>query len=120
MIAEMTATLTATVTDQHAGQHAAGMRFQLYWVESHGDVLLRAGATNDAGTTDAPLLCSPKMSAGTYKLVLHVGDYLENRGVVAPRQFLDLLPVMFVIDDASRPTQLHVDFTLDAYAVRRS
>lgn len=119
MIAEMTATLTFTATDQLAGQRAAGMRFQLYWVESHGDVLLRAGATNAQGSTDAPLLDSSKMSAGTYKLVLHVGDYLEQRHVESPRQFLDLLPVVFVIEDASRPTQLQVDFTLDAYAVRR-
>lgn len=118
----MSAMLTARIFDATRGVPANGVRFQLYWVESHGDVLLRAGATNDQGTTDAPLLDPSKISAGSYKLVLHIGDYFESHnGDANPgRVFLDLLPVVFVIDDASQPTHVEVRVWPTGYHVERA
>jgi 5-hydroxyisourate hydrolase len=117
----MSATLTTTVLDAARNAPAAGVRFQLYWVEPRGEVLLRAGATNAAGTTDAPLLDSAKLSAGSYKLVLHVGDYFASQSQHASpgHLFLDLLPVVFVIEDASSPTHVQISVSPTGYAVHR-
>lgn len=116
MIARMTSTLTISVHDDRFAAPAQGVRFQLYWVETDGDVLLRAGSTNAQGSTSGPLLDGPKMSAGVYRLVLHVGDYFEQTGGVQ-RRFLDHLPVTFVIDDASCATDLKIHVQPGGYAV---
>jgi 5-hydroxyisourate hydrolase len=115
MIARMTATLTLSVTDETINRPAVGLRFQLYWVEGGDEILLRAGSTNDYGATSAPLLDGAKMSAGVYKLVLHAGDYFDcppGEGRV-----LDHVPVVFVIEDASRATELTVRLRPTGYAV---
>ncbi|HEY0008252.1 MAG TPA: hydroxyisourate hydrolase [Tepidisphaeraceae bacterium] len=115
----MTSNLTLHVHDDRSNAPAAGLRFQLYWVEAAGDVLLRAGSTNARGTTAGALLDGPKMSAGIYRLVLHAGDYFDNNGGVE-RRFLDHLPITFVIDDASCETGLMVRLSPRGYAVERS
>ncbi len=119
MLTTMTATLTATIFDETADKPAQGVRLQLYWIESHGDVLLRSGASNADGSTDTPLLDSNKISAGRYRLVMHVGDYLEEAGHANPRIFLDLLPIAFVIEDASVPVHLTIRISPQSYQVSR-
>jgi 5-hydroxyisourate hydrolase len=119
MLATMPSTLTAQIFDETTGQPASGVRVQLYWVEARGDVLLRAGSTNDAGSTDQPLLDPTKMSAGTYKLVLHLGDYFERSANDVPVRFLDVVPVVFVIDDASRNAHVRVSVSPTTYQVAR-
>ncbi len=119
MTSTMSANLTTKIFDTARNVPAAGVRFQLYWVESRGDVLLRAGATNERGTTDAALLDPSKLSAGSYKLVLHIGDYFETHNTTAGRLFLDLLPVVFMIDDASQPTHVEVRVWPTGYNVER-
>jgi len=108
------------VRDASGDKPMAGMRLQLYWVEHHGDVLVRAGATNARGSTDAPLLEGSKLSAGTYKLVLHVGDYFANEGHADAKRYLDIVPVVFVVDDASARTRIDVELTPQSYAVRHT
>jgi 5-hydroxyisourate hydrolase len=119
MLSTMTATLTATIHDLVHDRPADGVRVQLYWSDTHGDVLLKSGATNRHGTTDAPLLDPTKMSAGRYRLVLHIGDYLDENGVESPRSFIDILPLAFVIEDASQPLHLNIRITPSSYSVER-
>jgi 5-hydroxyisourate hydrolase len=119
MVATMPATLTAKIFDSATQQPVAGVRMQLYWVEAHGEVLLRAASTNADGTTPQPLLEASKMSAGTYKLVLHLGDYFELTHADVPTRFLDIVPIVFVIDDASKHAALHVNVSPTRYAVER-
>jgi 5-hydroxyisourate hydrolase len=119
MIAAMPATLTAKIIDSATQRPAEGVRVQLYWVEAHGDVLLRAGSTNSDGTTPQPLLEASKMSAGTYKLVLHLGDYFELVHTDVPTRFLDVVPIVFVIDDASKHVSVHVRVAPTGYTVER-
>lgn len=119
MLSTMTATLSATIIDLLTQKPAEGVRFQLYWVEPHADVLLRSGCTNRRGTTDTPLLDPLKMSAGEYRLVLHMGDYFEDAGLAKPRAFLDRLPVTFLIEDASKPTHIQISVSPTAYNVER-
>jgi 5-hydroxyisourate hydrolase len=119
MLSTMTATLTATLHDAHHDRPAAGVRVQLYWIDTHGDVLLKSGCTNGDGTTDAPLLDTAKMSAGRYRLVVHAGDYFEESGLDHPRSFIDILPLAFVIEDASQPLHLSIRVTPTSYCVER-
>jgi 5-hydroxyisourate hydrolase/2-oxo-4-hydroxy-4-carboxy-5-ureidoimidazoline decarboxylase len=112
--------LISFVRDTVGEKPMAGIRLQLYWVENHGDVLVRAGATNANGTTDTPLLESSKLSAGTYKLVLHVGDYFAGENHPDAKRYLDVLPVVFVVDDASARTRIDVDVTPASYTVRHT
>ena len=119
MLSTMTATLSATIHDSARDRPATGVRVQLYWADTHGDVLLKSGCTNRDGTTDAPLLDQAKMSAGRYRLVLHVGDYFEEIGIDHPRSFIDILPLAFVIDDASQPLHLNIRITPSSYCVER-
>jgi 5-hydroxyisourate hydrolase len=113
----MAGSLTSVIRDAIGDKPMTGIRLQLYWVENHGDVLVRAGATNARGTTNSPLLDASKLSAGTYKLVLHVGDYFASEQHPDAKRYLDVLPIVFVIDDASRHTQIDVAVTPNSYTV---
>lgn len=119
MLSTMTAILTATIHDAANDHPATGVRVQLYWIDTHGDVLLKSGCTNRYGTTDAPLLDQSKMSAGRYRLVLHIGDYFEEAGEPHPRSFVDTLPIAFVVDDASQPLHLSIRVSPGSYSVQR-
>lgn len=114
----MAGSLTSIIHDAAGDRPMAGMRVQLYWVEHHNDVLVRAGATNAQGTTDTPLLDASRLSAGTYKLVLHVGDYFATQSHPDARRYLDVLPIVFVVDDASANTRIEVSVTPSSYTVR--
>lgn len=114
----MAGSITCFIHDAAGEKPMAAIRVQLYWVENHGDVLVRAGATNVRGTTDAPLLDAVKLSAGAYKLVLHVGDYYANQNHPDAKRYLDVLPIAFIVDDASVHTRIDVAVTPSTYTVK--
>lgn len=90
---------------------------QVYWVEPTGDVLLKAASTKEAGTTAAPMIAGSKYSAGIYRLNLHLGDYLHQNHPTLPRHF-DVVPFLFIVDDASVGRQLKIELRADGYAVQ--
>jgi 5-hydroxyisourate hydrolase len=96
------AKLSTHILDTASGKPAAGVRVQLFWVEPHSEVLLRATATNADGRTDGPMVEGERFSAGTYKLVFHIGDYFVEQGHADAKKFLDVIPIVFVVDDAAR------------------
>ena len=106
--------LSTHVLDTANGKPAAGMRVQLFWVEPQADVLLRATVTNADGRTDGPMVDGDRFSAGTYKLVFHVGDYFAEAGHPDARRFLDVVPLLFVVDDSSKP--YHVPLLVSPWA----
>jgi hydroxyisourate hydrolase len=92
--------LTTHVLDTAHGRPASGMRVELYRVGSPGgEAPLVEVVTNSDGRTPAPLLAGETIAAGTYRLVFHVGAYFAARGHPDARRFLDVVPVVFVIDD---------------------
>jgi 5-hydroxyisourate hydrolase len=113
----MRATLSLQLTDTTTATPAGGVRFQLYWCEPGGDVLLRAGTTNADGSTVAPLLDAVKFSAGTYRLVLHAGDYLARHATHAERPCFDQVHAVFVVADAERQTRVDVELSPQRYTV---
>ncbi|CAN5423653.1 hydroxyisourate hydrolase [soil metagenome] len=110
----MTGKLSTHVLDISTGKPAAGMRVQLYWVEPHTEVLIRATATNADGRTDGPMVDGERFSAGMYKLVFHVGDYFIESHHADAKRFLDIVPLVFVVDDASKP--YHVPLLVSPWA----
>src|SRR4051794_3604495 len=91
--------LTTHVLDTAHGTPAAGMRVQLHRLEADTKIPLAETFTNADGRLPAPLLADDGMAAGTYRLLFHVGDYFAARGNGDARKFLDVVPILFVIDD---------------------
>ena len=85
----MSAKLSTHVLDTAHGRPAAGMKVELW----SGETLLKTAITNADGRTDAPLLSGSELAAGEYEIVFHVGDYF------GAREFLDRVPVRFLISD---------------------
>ena len=94
--------LSTHVLDTARGKPAAGMKIELFRVGSAGgaEPLLET-VTNADGRTDAPLLVGEDLLAGTYRLAFHVGDYFCDCGNPDGRRFLDVVPIVFTVDDAS-------------------
>jgi len=85
--------LTTHVLDTTSGVPAAGMKIELWSIDQ--SELLKSVQTNSDGRVDEPLLTGEQMRPGSYELVFFVGDYFGER------QFLDRVPVRFIISDAS-------------------
>jgi len=85
--------LTTHVLDTTSGVPAAGMKIELWSIDP--SELLKSVQTNSDGRVDEPLLTGEQMRPGSYELVFFVGDYFGER------QFLDRVPVRFIISDAS-------------------
>jgi 5-hydroxyisourate hydrolase len=90
--------LTTHVLDIALGQPAAGLKIELYRIES-GRTHLATTITNEDGRCQAPMLSGDTYLSGAYELVFLVGDYLAARHPVhRSRPFLDRVPVQFQID----------------------
>ena len=88
------------VLDMVAGRPAPGVRIALHEIGGSARALLKEAVTNADGRTDAPLLEGDAFRPGAYELAFHLGSYFKAQG------FLDLVPVRFVVTDAS--THYHV------------
>ena len=92
--------LSTHVLDTARGRPAAGMRVEVFRVGSPGGAApLVETTTNEDGRTSAPLLVGEDLKAGTYRLAFHVGDYFCGQGHPDGRRFLDVVPIVFVVDD---------------------
>src|SRR5437870_6847705 len=85
--------LTTHVLDTMRGRPGAGMKIELWSLEPRE--LLKTVITNSDGRTDEPLFSPNESRSGGYELVFFVGDYFGER------QFLDRVPVRFVISNAT-------------------
>jgi 5-hydroxyisourate hydrolase len=110
----MTGKLTTHVLDTAAGKPAAAMRIELHRLESGNKIRLNDQITNRDGRTDEPMLASEKMAAGHYRLLFHVADYFASIGSPDAGKFLDVVPVLFRIDDVS--ANYHVPLLVSPWA----
>jgi 5-hydroxyisourate hydrolase len=97
----MTGKLTTHVLDTANGKPAAGVRIELHRLENGKKIPLCDRVTNRDGRTDEPMLSSDSMVPGHYRLLFHVGDYFASLGSADAGKFLDVVPVLFKIDDVS-------------------
>jgi 5-hydroxyisourate hydrolase/2-oxo-4-hydroxy-4-carboxy-5-ureidoimidazoline decarboxylase len=91
--------LSTHVLDTAIGRPAAGVRIELLRLSAAGGELLREAVTNRDGRTDEPLLSDEALTAGSYRLLFHVGAYFASRSATGAESFLDVLPVDFVVTD---------------------
>lgn len=96
-----TGRLTTHVLDTASGIPASGVRIELLRGAGANAVPLASTATNAEGRTAAPLLAGSEMAVGRYTLLFHLGDYFRNRGNPDAGRFLDVIPIIFAIEDAS-------------------
>lgn len=110
-----TGKLTTHVLDTASGRPAAGLRVELHHLEGAGaKTKLGEAMTNADGRLDAPLLWGEAMRAGRYRLLFHVGDYFTARGNADARRFLDVIPILFTIEDAA--ANYHVPLLVSPWA----
>jgi len=110
----MTGKLTTHVLDTANGRPAVGMRIELHRLEAGNKIPLNEQLTNRDGRTDQPMLPAEKMAVGHYRLLFHVADYFASIGSVDAGKFLDVVPVLFRIEDAS--AAYHVPLLVSPWA----
>jgi 5-hydroxyisourate hydrolase len=97
----MAGKLTTHVLDTANGRPAAGMRIELHRLERGEKIPIADLITNSDGRTPAALLEGEAMRAGKYRILFHVGDYFTSAGSTDGGKFLDVVPVLFLIEDAN-------------------
>lgn len=104
--------LTTHVLDTAHGRPAAGVRIELFNFGT--DTLLGTTQTNADGRTDGPLLEGDALVAGTYCLTFYVADYFRGVGDTAAGQFLDSVPIVFIVSDPK--AHYHVPLLVSPWA----
>jgi 5-hydroxyisourate hydrolase len=94
----MPAKISTHVLDTSLGQPAAGVRVDLTFA---GHIVASA-VTNADGRTDAPLLSGDDVKPGVYRLDFYVGPYFMAVENPDANRFLEVIPIIFIVDDASR------------------
>jgi 5-hydroxyisourate hydrolase len=93
--------LTTHVLDTANGKPAAGVKLELYRLESNGlendlRTLVKSTITNTDGRTDEPLIARGSLQTGRYEIVFFVGEYF---GLNGDTRFLETVPIRFGIAD---------------------
>ncbi|AWB20103.1 hydroxyisourate hydrolase [Methylobacterium currus] len=106
--------LTTHVLDTAHGRPAAGVAVQLWRLTDGAREEVARTLTNADGRCDAPLLAGEALRPGIYELVFAVGAYFAGSGDDGAGDFLDEVPVRFVV----RPglTHYHVPLLIAPYA----
>jgi 5-hydroxyisourate hydrolase len=102
--------LTTHVLDTAHGCPADGMNVALYLEK----VLIAKAFTNADGRIDGPMIAGEHFVAGVYHLEFAVGDYFAARGHPDAKRFLDVVPVVFRVDDPTR--NYHVPLLVSPWA----
>ncbi len=110
----MTGKLTTHVLDTANGKPAAGMRIELHRLDRGEKIPITDRVTNADGRTGEPLLSGGSMAVGKYRLLFHVGDYFAAIGSPDAGKFLEVVPVLFRIDDAA--AAYHVPLLVSPWA----
>jgi 5-hydroxyisourate hydrolase len=95
----MTGSLTTHVLDTASGKPAQGMRIELHRLEDGKKIPLADSITNTTGRTDQPLLSGEQLQPGRYRLLFHVADYFAAMGSADAGKFLEVIPILFRIED---------------------
>ena len=112
--------LSTHVLDTAYGRPGAGVKIELYVIDSCGRTLLKSAHTNVDGRCDSPLLEGEQLVVGQYELVFHAGDYFAAQGVELPSpRFLDRIVIAFGIFDASQNYHVPLVVTPWSYSTYR-
>jgi 5-hydroxyisourate hydrolase len=109
----MSGKLTTHVLDTATGRPAAGVRVELHLLDGTPDKTPIADLITNADGR-AMLMPAGQLLAGRYRLLFHVGDYFAAAGSADARRFLDVVPILFRVDDAS--AGYHVPLLVSAWS----
>ena len=96
----MAGKLSTHVLDTVAGKPATGVRIELHRLDGTADKQSLVDVTTNADGR-ASLLTGETIAVGRYRILFHVGDYFAAQGNADAGRFLDVVPVLFRIDDAA-------------------
>jgi 5-hydroxyisourate hydrolase len=112
--------LSTHVLDTAHGRPGAGVKIELYAIDSGGRTLLKTAHTNADGRCDGPLLEGEQLRVCQYELVFHVGDYFAAQGVDLPSpRFLDRIAIAFGVFDPSQNYHVPLVVTPWSYSTYR-
>ena len=112
--------LTLHAIDNFHGTPGAGMICDLSIREGDAYRPIKTVTTGANGRTAEPLLLEDALKVGHYELLMHFEEYFAKTGATLPSpNFLGLVPVRFVIRDASQRYHLPVLFTPWGYSYYR-
>jgi len=112
--------LTLHAIDNFHGTPGAGMICDLAIREGDTYRPIKTVTTAANGRTPEPLLSEETLKVGRYELLLHVEEYFaKTRASLPSPNFLGVVPVRFVIRDASQRYHLPVLFTPWGYSYYR-
>ncbi|WP_082483598.1 hydroxyisourate hydrolase [Methylobacterium sp. Leaf87] len=112
--------LTLHAIDNFHGTPGAGMVCDLSIREGDAYRPIKTVTTAANGRTSEPLLSEDALKVGHYELLMHFEAYFAKTGATLPSpNFLGLVPVRFVIRDASQRYHLPVLFTPWGYSYYR-
>lgn len=106
----MRSDVTVRVVDMLHGVAAGGLRIDLSRIDGERETPLRSVAVDAHGGTGDALLAGDVYRAGTYSMLLHVGEYFRARGVQSP--FLSVVPIRLQVADADARLHVAVQFGL--------
>ncbi len=106
--------LTTHVLDMVSGAPASKMKIELFEINGNSRKLLSSVFTNEDGRCEKPLLAEETFQKGSYELLFYVSDYFASINVKLQNgQFLDIVPVRFMIADDS--AHYHVPLLVSPY-----
>ncbi|KZL17558.1 5-hydroxyisourate hydrolase [Pseudovibrio axinellae] len=106
--------LTTHVLDSAQGKPACGLKVELVCVDGDSFSKLGEFSTNTDGRVEGALLEGEELTAGTYELRFHAGDYLRAEGLALPDPaFLDIVPIRFGVADVN--SHYHVPLLLSPF-----
>lgn len=109
--------LSTHVLDTSKGCPAEGMRFTLHELSDDESVrrLIVDAVTDSRGRTPKQLISGEPLRIGLYELRFHVGEYFRRVGAIqSDRPFLNIVPVLFNIEDPEG--NYHVPLTVTPWA----
>ena len=110
----MAGKLTTHVLDTANGRPAAGMRIELHRLERGEKIAIANRTTNRDGRTDEAMLSGDRFAVGKYRMLFHVADYFASIGSPDAGKFLDVVPVLFRIEDVA--ANYHVPLLVSPWA----
>ena len=92
--------LTTHVLDIYSGKPGAGIKLELYYLNSNKREKKKTLTLNKDGRTDEPLLEGSSFMNGKYELVFFIGDYFKNILKLDELPFLDDVVIRFGITNS--------------------
>ena len=106
--------LTTHVLDIYSGKPGAGIKLELYYLNSNIREKKKTLTLNKDGRTDEPLLEGSSFMNGKYELVFFIGDYFKNISKLDELPFLDDVVIRFGI--ANSKEHYHVPLIVSPWS----